>query len=251
MERAVLDKHGVGLLPNLAGKHHVTLLGFNRDVWDLKPDQLEELFRDKTPAEGESAAGNPAGYTDLRLPLLRAQEMTNGDDRDLIGVVLLTDGQHNSGEPPVKKAIELGERKIPIFPVALGARQPPPDIAVVRVKAPNNVFKEVDAPIEVRFKVTSLPAQDVKVELRLEGAEKKLLDARIVHHDGKDREYVERFPVRLEKVGTQTLVATVTPTNPATKETSTENNSRSVAVNVADEKASFTTWRRPSSATAP
>ncbi len=43
--------------------------------------------------------------------------------------------------------------------------------------------------------------------------------------------------MRLEKVGTQTLVATVKPVNPATKETSTENNSRAVVVNVADEKA--------------
>src|SRR5260370_7106175 len=110
-------------------------------------------------------------------------------------------------------------------------------MAGVRVKAANKVFKEVEVTMGVCFEVTRLAAQDVKVELRLEGAEKKLLDARIVHHDGKDREYVERFPVRLEKVGTQTLVATVTPTNPATKETSTENNSRSVAVNVADEKA--------------
>jgi hypothetical protein len=237
MARAVLAKEGVGLLPRLAEKHHVTLMAFNREVWDLKPDQFEVLFQTISAPDAEGSSINAGAYTDLRLPLVRAQELVTGDDRDLIGVVLLTDGQHNSGEPPVKKAIELGERSAPIFPVALGSRLPPPDVAVVAVKAPNNVFKEVDAPIEVRFKVTGLPPQYVEVELRLEGAEKKVLDKRNVYHGGKDREYVERFPVRLEKAGTQTLVATVKPTNPATKETSIDNNSRSVAINVAEEKA--------------
>ncbi len=237
MAKAVLSKDGVGLLPRLADKHHVTLLGFNRDVWDLKPDQLEELFKKASAPDADGSGTNAAAYTDLRLPLIRAQEMTNGDDRDLIGVVILTDGQHNFGDSPVKKAIELGERHIPIYPIALGSRLPPPDIAVVAIKAPHNVFKEVDAPIEVRFKVTGLPAQDIKIELRLEGAQPKLLEERTIHHEGKDREYMERFPVRLEGTGTQTLVATVKPVNPATKETSTENNSRAVAVNVADEKA--------------
>jgi hypothetical protein len=237
MARTVLAKEGVGLLPRLAEKHHVTLLGFNRDVWQLKPDQLEELFKSTSAPQTDGGSVNAGAYTDLRLPLVRAQELTTGDDRDLVGVVLLTDGQHNSGEPPVKKAIELGERSVPIYSVALGSRVPPPDVAVVAVKAPNNVFKDVDAPIEVRFKVTGLPAQYINVELRLEGADKKVLDTRNVFHEGKDREYVERFPVRLEKAGSQTLIATVKPSNPATKETTTSNNSRSVAVNVADEKA--------------
>src|SRR5207248_1219100 len=127
-------------LPRLGQKHQVTVLGFNRDIWELKPEQLEELFK-KASAPDTEGAVNAGAYTDLRLPLVKAQELTTGDDRDLIGVILLTDGQHNSGEPPVKKALELGERKIPIYPVALGSRLPPPDIAVVAVKAPHNVFK--------------------------------------------------------------------------------------------------------------
>jgi hypothetical protein len=238
MAKAVLAKEGMGLVPRLADKHHVTLLGFNRDIWDLKPEQLEQLFAaPNAPDNNDANAINAGSYTDIRLALARAQELAGGDDRELLGIVLLTDGQHNIGESPVKKAIELGERQIPIFPIALGARQPPPDVALVAIKAPNNVFKEVDAPIEVRFKVTGLPAQYFKVELRLEGAEKKVLEERNIYHEGKDREYVERFPVRLDKAGTQTLVATVKPSNPATKETTTANNSRAVAINVADEKA--------------
>jgi len=226
--RRVLAADGVGLLPALAKQHDVQLVGFHREAWELKPDQLDELF-------GKAEGG--AAYTDLRLPLVRALEQPSSGDRKMLGVVLLTDGQHNYGEPPAKKAIELGERQIPVFPVALGARRPPPDVAVSAVKAPHNVFKDVDAPIEVRFKATGLPAQNLKVELSLDGPEKKLLEERVVRHDGKDQEYAERFTVRLDKPGTQTLTAKVTPLDPATKETRTDNNSRPAVVNVADDKA--------------
>ncbi len=226
--KRLLSAEGVGLLPALAKQHDVKLLGFHREIWELKPDQLAELF-----AKNEGGAA----YTDLRLPLVRALEQPSAGTSKLLGVVILTDGQHNFGESPVKKAIELGERDIPVFPIIIGANRPPPDIAVSLVKAPDNVFKDVDASIEVRFKATSLPAQDFKVELFREGSDKKLLEERLVHHDGKDQDYTERFSVRLDKPGTQTLNAKVTPVNPNTKETRTDNNSKAVVINVADDTA--------------
>jgi hypothetical protein len=212
-----------------AAKHEVELLGFARDVWDAKPDQLDELF-----AKPEA---NVAAFTDVRLPLVRALERSGPDKGKVLGVVLLTDGQHNWGEPPAKKAIELGERGVPIYSVALGAHRPPPDVAVMALKAPTAAFKDVDVNVEVRFKITGLPAQEFTVELRLAGQEKKVLGQKTIRHDGKDQVYGERFPVRLDQVGAQTLVATVLPVNPETKETRTDNNSRAVVVNVADDKA--------------
>jgi hypothetical protein len=226
--RRILAADGIGLLPALAKQHDVKLLGFHREIWELKPDQLDDLF-------GKSEGG--AAYTDLHLPLERALEQPRSGQGKLLGVVILTDGQHNYGESPVKKASELGERALPLFPIALGARLPPPDVAVSGVKAPNNVFKDVEAPIEVRFKVTGLPAQDFKVELFLDGTERKLLEERLVKHGGKDQDYTERFTVRLDKPGTQTLTAKVTPVDPSTKEARTDNNSKLVVVNVADDKA--------------
>jgi hypothetical protein len=232
----VLSAEGVGLLPALAKQHDVKLLGFHRDIWELKPDQFAELFAGRGQETVPQRVESGAAYTDLRLPLLRALEQPSSNTSKVLGVVILTDGQHNYGESPVKKAIELGERKIPIFPVALGAERPPPDVAVALVKAPNNVFKDVDAPIEVRFKATGLAAQDLKVEL-FRDTDKTLLEERLVHHDGKDQEYSERFTVRLDKPGTQTLTAKVTPLNPNTKEARTDNNSKPVVVNVADDTA--------------
>jgi hypothetical protein len=250
--RRVLGEEGVGLLAAVQGRHEVDLLGFHRDSWDVKPEKgplsaadLAELFRKPEAAaakEPDATAAfrgaNASAFTDLRVPLLRALERSGPGQGKVLGVVLLTDGQHNSGEPPSKKAQELGERKVPVYPVALGARRPPPDVAVVSVRGPNHtVFKDVDAEVAVRFKVSGLKGQDLIVQLHRTGKEKKLLAERTVKHDGKDRLYDERFAVRLDEAGTQTLVATVRPLNPDVKETRADNNSLATTVSVADDKA--------------
>jgi hypothetical protein len=229
----LLSPDGVGLLAALTGKHEVELLGFNQEAWELKPDQLAELFR-----KGDGEAKERAGFTDLRLPLAHALERATPGQGKVLGIVLLTDGQHNTGEPPTAKARELGERGLPIYPIALGERRPPPDAVLVSIKAPNAVFKDVEAPVEVTYKITGLAAQDFLVELhRVDKDDKKVLAERVVHHGGRDRTYTESFPVQMDEAGTQTLLATVRPVNPDTKETRADNNSRRTTINVADDKA--------------
>ncbi len=229
--RRILSGEGTGLLLALTAKHEVELLGFHQEAWELKPDQLEELFR-------PSADPSSTAFTDLRLPLARALERSGSGQGKVLGIVLLTDGQHNTGEPPTSKARELGERGLPIYPIALGSRRPPPDAAMVSVQAPNAVFKDVEATIEATFKINGLPAQDFRVELNQKGKEgDKVVDQRIVHHQGKDRTYTESFRMRMDEAGMQILSASVRPVRPDSKETSNDNNSRSTTISVTDDKA--------------
>jgi hypothetical protein len=253
--RRILSDDGVRLLAALAtARHRVELVGFHRDAWEVKPEQFADLFRKEEasrerqrpeeasregqrPEEKEPLPPGGSACTDLRLPLVRALEGSEPGKGNVLGIVILTDGQHNTGEPPTAKARELGERGLPIYPVALGARRPPPDAALVSIQAPPAVFKDVEVPIDVHFKVTGLKAQDFLVELHRTGKERKLLAQRTVHHDGKDRAYTETFPIEMDEVGTQTLTATIKPLDPQTKETRTDNNSRLTTLNVADDKA--------------
>jgi hypothetical protein len=117
-----------------------------------------------------------------------------------------------------------------------GSRIPPPDIAIQGVKAPTTVFKDADVPIETRVRVAGLAEQDLIVELR-RGGQDKPVDQRIVHHDGKQSSYIERFTLPLDKPGTETLTVSVRPALTETKEVRTDNNSQTVKVNVADDKA--------------
>jgi hypothetical protein len=251
--RRVLADDGLRLLSVLAvAGHKVELIGFHRDAWQVPSEKFEELFPRKDAKSAKEEKKEPAvkepqrpeahdsaasAYTDLRLPLVRSLERMSADPAQVLGIVLLSDGQHNTGEGPSAKARELGDRKLPIYPVALGARQPPPDAALVSIHAPPAVFKNVEAQVDVHFKVSGLKPQEVRLELHRTGKTKKLLAARTIQHDGKDRTYQETIPIEMDEVGTQGLTATVTPLDPQARETRTDNNSRTTTINVADDKA--------------
>src|SRR5207248_10054826 len=125
----------------LRARHDVELLGVAQEAWPAV-ERVEDLFL--TATEEDAKAPNPVSrsFTDLRAPLTRALERSDPGQPRVLGVVLLTDGQHNWGTTPATKALELGQQKVPIYPIALGARGSPPDIAVIQVKAPPAVFKD-------------------------------------------------------------------------------------------------------------
>src|SRR5262249_51738458 len=123
------------------------------------------------------------------------------------------------------------------FPIALGARKAPPDVAVLELNAPANVFKDVDAMIEARFKVSGLPAQELIVELHQGKAPPAEEHVKRIKHDGADRLYTVPFQVRMEQVGIQTLEVKVRPTLKEPKEINEENNRRATVVRVAAERA--------------
>src|SRR5262249_12355503 len=245
--RQLLSDNGVRLLRQIAAKHKVELFGFSSDLQESTPAELEVLFKkemppknakkDKPEEETVSSLSRTAA-TDLKLPLTRALERSGGGEGKVLGLLVLTDGQHNTGESPVDKALHLKDEKIPLYPIALGARKPPADIAVLSVTAPPSAFKDVDVPVKVRFKVAGLKAQDLIVKIHRPGEEDKPLDERTIKHDGKDQEYPpETFSVRMDTEGRQTLVATVRPGDKSTKESREENNQQSVLINVADDKS--------------
>ena len=230
--RRLLAVDGAGLLARFTDKHKVELVGFDREVWEIKPGQAEEWLKAKAAAERPGAA-----FTDLRAPLLHALERSGPDQGRTLGLILLTDGQHNAGPSPVKKAGDLGKLGVPVYPVALGARKAPPDVAMLEVKAPANVFKDVDAAVEARFKVSGLPAQELIVELH-QGEEPPAKEhVKRVQHDGTDRVYTVPFQVRMDKIGTQALEVKVRPTLKETKEINEENNNRTAVIRVANDRA--------------
>jgi hypothetical protein len=222
---------GGGLLAALADKHEVELLGFARDAWDVKKEQFDTLFT----KPGASGVPRDTAFTDLNQPLERA---LRPNPAKLAGVVLLTDGQH-SRKPsdrqhnlgPFLKATELGERGVPIYPVMLGQRQAPPDVAVVAVQAPATVSKDVEVPVTARVRVTGLAKQDLLVTLQHAG--QPPLRQEVLKHLGPDREYTVRFVVRLDQSGKH-LQTLVVKAQPVPKETRTDNNSLPVVIKVDD-----------------
>lgn len=225
--RRLLADSGAALLGAIAAKHEVELLAFDREAWELRPGQLDEAAK---PRAG-------GAFTDLRMPLLRARERDGPDRARTLGVVLLTDGQHNHGDTPLKEAAELAARGVPVFPVALGAKQPPADIALVEVSAPASALKDVDVSVEARFRVSGVPAQELVVELRRGKGNPPPEHVKRVQHDGTNRVYSVPFQVRLGEAGLHKLEAHVRPARADTREASEDNNRRAAAVRVVDDRA--------------
>jgi hypothetical protein len=214
-----------GLTKKLSATHDVALFGFAGGVWDVNAERMEELFSGRM-------GDREAASTDLGLPLDRALEQP-----DSRAIILLTDGRHNSGELPAPRAEKLGERKTPIYSIALGSRQAGPDVAVMGLETPNAVFKNVDGneqintTVKATLRVRGLPAQEITVELLGLG---RVLEQRRVTHDGTDRDYPLTFATTLNDEGTQKLTVTARPARDAGH---AANRSRSALVKVVEDQA--------------
>jgi hypothetical protein len=236
ISQRILSQSGSGLLEPLAQQHTVELLGFHHQLWELNPQQAEELFRTAKGTDSER------DFTDLQAPLARAVERAGVEDGELLAVILLSDGQHNTGETPVKQARELGERHLPIYAIAPGPRRPPPDVALSLLKADSVAIRDEHITVEAQVQVSGLPAQDLVLELARAGKAREVLERRTLHHngtdgpDGKGRLYTEKLSVLMTQLGRQQLVATVRPADPKTAETRTDNNQRETVVQVTDDR---------------
>lgn len=224
--RLLVDPH-VDLLGRLKKQHHVELVGFHQTLLE---GSGPSLFAPLDPKNLKDTSA-----TNLKLPLQRGAQSDGRQPGKLLGVVILTDGQHNHGPPPLEGAKELARQQVPIFPVAIGSKQPPIDVAVIDVQAPRQVFKDAEAAVEAKLRVSGLPAQDLIVELSGSGNFKK--QQKTIQHDGTGRVYTASFPIKLEEVGAQRLEIRVQPRDPRTRETTTDNNRLATVIRVAPEKA--------------
>jgi hypothetical protein len=218
----LLTKGPANLLQRLGERHHVEVVGFHQALVDVA--EPAALF------EAETGTA-----TNLSLPLQRALEQRSGSAGKLLGVLLLTDGQHNEGAVPAVPAKLLREQDVPIYPIALGSRTPPTDIAVTAVQAPAQVFKDAEATVTARLRVHGLPAQNLKVTL--DGPSGFTQQQKTIQHDGKDGVHTVEFPVKLDVVGAQRLEVEVHATSKGAIETTTDNNRLATVVRVASEKS--------------
>ncbi|MFM7148487.1 MAG: hypothetical protein ACKO23_01465 [Gemmataceae bacterium] len=217
-------------LDRLREKHDIRLIGFHKEGWDIPMPSLHSIQ--------ESNHKTGAEFTDLSVPLGNSYLGPSDSEGRHIGVVLFTDGQHNFGNSPTAHLEELKARGIPVYPVMAGSLKNPPDALITSVRGPDyTVFKDVEALIEVRGRITGLSPQEFLVQIHREGDPTNALASKKILYDGEDRSFNEKIPVRMSTPGTNSLIASIRPIDPNTKEFRKDNNQRTALISVADDRA--------------
>ncbi|SFJ41439.1 VWA domain-containing protein [Planctomicrobium piriforme] len=95
------------------------------EAWSKLNEKLNVIVQPlATPVGGEG--------TDLFTSLSEAPNRV----KNLLGVVLISDGDWNAGKPPVEAAAQLRMKGIPVFTIAAGSPSKLPDIDLVNVDLP-------------------------------------------------------------------------------------------------------------------
>ena len=113
--------------------------------------------------------------SDLFTPLKQAPEKFS----NLIGAVLISDGDWNEGQPPVQAATSLRMKEIPIFTVPVGSPVRLPDVELLSLGAPT--FGVAGKAVRIPFTVEStLPREFITtVKLTSSSGEEIMRDVRI------------------------------------------------------------------------
>ena len=212
-------------LKSIAAAHDLEPVGFARD--SMGDGTLTALAANlDNPAKPD----DPARLSTDWDPVL-ARGLKDAD-QPVVAVVLLTDGRRNAGDESNALADKLAARGVPVYPVLIGSTNPPRDVAVASIKAPDRISRGDVADVLVTVKIDG-PAAGTEVPVTLDRPGASPMKALVrVPADGSRP--VVAFRVPMEAAGVQTLTAAVGPIDGDAR---ADNDRRSISVEVADDRA--------------
>lgn len=192
------------------------------EVWAPLADQFEVVVTPFAAPESGDAGGTG---TDLGGALSDLLEL----HPQLAGVVLISDGDWNSGDPPSRAATRLRIAGVPVFAVPVGSETRLPDLAVSSFDVPT--FAIAGKPVRLPFTLSSALPRDhsTRVEVRTPDGE--------IHSGDLSLPAMGRIQDALiwkpENVGDYELTITLPP---ATEERDRGNNTLSAPISVRKEE---------------
>ena len=130
----------------------------NPDVWTPVKDRMEVVIQPFS-----SKLANAEKGTDLNEALQYAAE----SHVNLRGIVLLSDGDWNTGNAPNAAATELRMRGVPVFAVGVGSETRLPDVELISSDAPT--FGITNKTLRIPFRVVSWLPNDRSITVSLTG----------------------------------------------------------------------------------
>lgn len=150
-----------------------------------------------------SDAQPPDEGTDINGALERAAE----EHSHLAAVVLASDGDWNSGDPPSQAAVRLRMRHVPVYCVTLGSESHIPDVELTSFDVP--AFAVAGKPLRIPFSIESHLPRDEPATLRMVSTTGEMVEkAVVIPAMSRLDDVIEWKP---EKPGDTKLTLTVPP----------------------------------------
>ncbi|MEX2285537.1 MAG: hypothetical protein WD648_00530 [Planctomycetaceae bacterium] len=217
--RRLLDGANAPLLSDLADAGRVQLVAFAGGNLSIERETLSQVV-------GEPPAGLRTGKSDLSQAL--AAVTSDGEDSPVLGVVVLSDGRDNSGQEAARLAERLGQSATPVYPVMFGSSLRPRDLSIASLDYPQTVSKDDKPVVTAVLNTSGFGGEEIVVRLEREGADAIERKVR-----ARDQTAEVQFQVDAADVGRRNYTLRVEPRK---GETRADNNSRSFAMSVVDEK---------------
>lgn len=170
-------------------------------LWEpLANGGANEVFDRSFAAPSPDAPSALAG-TDLAQPIEDLLE----NETNLRAAVLLSDGDFNTGQPPVVAAQKMLQRGVPLFTIPVGSKKRLPDIDLLAVTAP--AYGIVGENVQIPFTVRSSLDREVRTIVRLRDDSGKEKTKELVLAPGT--ETYDAILWKLDKEGSSTLELTI------------------------------------------
>jgi hypothetical protein len=209
---------GSGSGSTLMSRREATAKLIDPAAWESLAGRMEVTF-EPFPAPGATHE------TNLFEPLSRAPEKY----KNLIGVVLISDGDWNAGPPPVEAATKLRLKGVPVFGVPVGSTTRLPDVELVSLAAPT--FGVAGKAVRIQFTIESSLPRDYVTNVTMKTSDGDEVSEQVrIAPMGRTGGAILWKPT---KVGDVTLTVTV-PKHP--DETIIDNNQLTAPIAIREEK---------------
>lgn len=166
------------------------------EIWQPATKNLDVVFE---PFSSEMST--PEKGTDIDLALNKASERHS----NLRGVVLLSDGDWNTGNTPSAAATDMRMKNVPVYTVGIGSEERLPDIELASMDVPT--FGIAGKTLRIPFQILSWLPRDRDIKITLSGTRSSNVEKTIrVPGMGQVRDTINWFP---EKTGEYTLTLNI------------------------------------------
>ena len=170
-----------------------------------------------TPPSPEKAAETGTDLNGALSALLDRQD-------NLRAVVVLGDGDWNTGDSPLEAAAQYWTKRVPVFPIPVGSAKALPDLALANVSAPS--FGIVGDKLQVGFTIRNTMPEAITTTVRVEDGTGRMATKQVKLPAG--RETTDSVFWTPQREGSSTLTVTVAEVK---GEALPDNNTRKVQIN--------------------